>query len=338
VATKSGADRWAQTINYLNAHFPTLGTHIDTTVPPGVPRYTIAEELSLEFKTGQRFAGPHLSSAGKRNALRGLLLCQRVYFSPLWAKKTTNRVEYGPDEYSLAQDWKTQSLNHWHLKSEAQIRQGIAMFMPVEGATAADVSRVAKLGPPTGRAPEIAGNLTLSRSDTDAPPGSAETCYRGVLAWLLRSGVVSLRWFMRDTAPNGQIACDRMFGTGTEVWPAATHFEDTSVLPAVERGFIAHMWTEQMGIAGWNGHWVVSNGDGTICGVNNGEVARPDERVLNAYTKTGRLRSQFEGYGGYIMTQRMNDRGFLEDVPKEPLEWARAKMVKFDPLNLPNQM
>jgi hypothetical protein len=337
MATKSGASRWQQTINYLNAHFPTLGTHIDTVVPPGVPRYQIADELSLDYKTGQRFVGPHLSSADKRHALRGLLLCQRVYFSDIWAKKTTNRVEYGPDPYSLVPNWKTLSLDHWSMKSEHQIRSGIAMFMPVAGATAADVSKVAKEGPPVGTPPEIAGNLYLSRTDTKSP-GSAETCYRGVLAWLLRSGVVSLRWFMRDTAPNGEIACNRLFGAGEEVWAAGRHFEDTSQLPLVEQGYIVHMWTEQMGIAGWNGHWVVSNGDGRVCGVNNGEVAKPDERVLKAYTRDGKLRSQFEGYGGYIMTQRMNDRGFLDDVPKQPLEWARAKMVKFDPLNLPNQM
>src|SRR5260370_24092358 len=101
MATKSGATRWKDTITYLNTRFPTLGTHIDTLVPNGAIRYQIAEELSLEFKGGQRYVGPHLSSANKRNALRGLLLCQRVYFSTIWAKHTTNTVDYGADAYSL---------------------------------------------------------------------------------------------------------------------------------------------------------------------------------------------------------------------------------------------
>lgn len=87
MATKSGANRWQQTIDYLNARFPTLGTHIDTVVPPGVPRYQIAQELLLEFKAGQRFTGPHLSSADKRHALRGVVAVPaRLFFGHLGKK------------------------------------------------------------------------------------------------------------------------------------------------------------------------------------------------------------------------------------------------------------
>lgn len=339
---KTSATRWSDTITYLNTKFPLarplLGEHIESLVPAGATRDGIAQELSLEFKGGQRNTFPaHLSSKDKRHALRALLLCQRVYFSTIWAKRTSNRTEYNPDAFALAGNWKTLSINHWGFKTEQQVLSGIGMFAVVPSATARDVARVAREGPPNGQPPEIAGNLYLSRTDNEAK-GAAETCYRGVLAWLLRSGVVSLRWFMLDTAPNGEIACNRLFGTGQEIWAPDQHFEDTSVLPQVEEGFLVHMWIKKMGIAGWNGHWVVSNGDGTVCGVNNGEVRKTDETVLKAYTKNGKLRSQFEGYGGYIMTQRLNSKGFLEDIPKEPLEWADATMVKFDPMTLPNRM
>lgn len=99
---------------------------------------------------------------------------------------------------------------------------------------------------------------------------------------------------MQDTSPNGSHSCAQLVGTGKAVWDGNTPFIiGTSVLPTVKLGHILHMWIDEPQAADWNGHWVVSNGDGTICRVNNGEIkAGPQEdgvdlgpEVKKAYTK-----------------------------------------------------
>jgi hypothetical protein len=338
MGNKDATTRWTDTISYLNNKFPNaapkIGDHINTIVTGGL-RTTISNQLALGSTRGV-----HKNTTANRNvrhALRGLLLCQRVYFSNLWAKSTFVGGATYPDATLLDANWKTLSLNHWGMRDEASILSAIGMFATVQGATAQDVSTVAKLGPPTGAPPRIAGNLTVSRNNFPIT-GAAETCYRGVLAWLLKAGVVSFRWFMQNSAPSGKAALDDLFGDGEEVWPADRPFTDESVLPVIEEGFVVHIWMENSGPGGWNGHWVISNGDGTICGVNNGEVNRQDERVLKSYTNNGRLRTQFEGYGGYLTEEVMNERGFMDIRPKQPLQYARARMVKFNPLTLPGRM
>ncbi len=335
---KSKTTRWTDTIAYLNKNYPGLGIHIESVVPQG-NRNTISSELSLGRRTDGEDDPQYATNTSQRHALRGLLLCQRVYFSSLWAKRSQNwGTQYGPVTDTLVPNWKQLSFAHWSTKSEGDIKAGIAMFMPVPGATAADVVAAAKEGPPPGGKPEIAGNLFLSR-DLDCCLGAKETCYRGVFAWLLKSGVVSLRWFMKDVSPGGEPSLQRMFGDGVHVWRGDQPFKDDSVLPAVEEGFICHMWNERFGVAGWNGHWVISNGDGTVCGVNNGEVNEADEVVQKDYTKTGRLRSQFEGYGGLMMKEELiDDRGFTRQVPIVPHVWAKPNLVKYDPENFVGRM
>lgn len=324
--------RWDDTIKYLNdkTSVDHLGDHINGIVPLAATRKTISGELSL----GRRGAG----TLNKRHALRGLFLCQRVYYSNLWAKRTWSLTERRVDSTALHPNWKMLSLNHWGIRSETDILDGIAMFMPVARASLQDLVDAAKAGAPNGEKKDfLPGNLFLSRADTISK-GAADTCYNGVTAWLLKSGLVSMRWFMRDSAPNGQQACDRLFGTGEVVWSASKPFTEKSKLPRVPAGYIVHMWLEEAGIGGWNGHWVISNGDGTICGVNNGEVKTDDELVLKKYTNNGTLRSQFEGYGGLLTKQVMNEKGFLDIVPLEPRRYGRACMAKFDPLGLPKRM
>ena len=116
---------------------------------------------------------------------------------------------------------------------------------------------------------------------------------------------------------------------------ADTPFTDKSVLPTVPKGYVIHMWMEDTGVGGWNGHWLISNGDGTICGVNNGEVNNGEEIVLKAYTNNGKLRSQFEGYAE-LVTEKKNSRGFMDIIRTGKA--ARARMVQFDPMTLKGRM
>ncbi len=339
--TKSSTARWNETIHYLNTAFPNaipkLGDHINTIVTGGL-RDQISAQLSLGSMSGVHKANNANKNA--RKALRGLLLCQRVYFSDLWASTTFVGGDTYRDSSLLDLNWKQLSLKTWGMQSEASIRSAIAMFTVVPGATAADVALAARTDRPSGMAPKIAGNLTVSRNNFPLT-GPSETCYRGVLAWLLKAGVISFRWFMKNSAPSGSQALNDLFGPGVVVWAPNVNFTNNSVIPHVEAGFVVHMWMEDSGEGGWNGHWVISNGDGTICGVNNGIVNKNDETVIQAYTKNGKLRSQFEGYGGYLKKEVVvgdGTSGKLKIEYKQPLQYAKATMVKFDPLNLPGRM
>lgn len=350
MSKKTAADRWTEMTTYLNTAFPAaagslIGNHINTLVVGGM-RDTISNQLSLGST-----AGVHKNTKANkpaRNALRALLLCQRVYFSDLWAKWTMLGDDLNtattPCNY-LPANWKAQSLTRWGTQSEASIRSAIGMFATAPGATAARVSDVAQDDPPNGgmpaggTTPAIAGNLTYSRTHFPLT-GPRETCYRGVLAWLLKAGVVSYRWFMQNPGPSGEDALYDLFGDGEEVWPANRPFTDRSVLPDIPKGTVIHMWMEDSGAGGWNGHWVISNGDGTVCGVNNGEVNKPGEVVRKEYTNTGTLRSQFEGYIERVREEKVfrdgKETAFTRVVRTG--EAARARMVAFDPMTLPGRM
>ena len=331
--------RWDETIKYLNTKFPcpglqdALGAHIEKTVAPGL-RKKISEELSLGYRSDGKDDPTYAATTEKRHALRGLFLCQRVYYSDLWSK----RANFAGDAFTpfslLKPDWRKQSMQFWGQKNEKDILGGIGMFAPVANSTRDNLQAAAHAGPPNGKG-VLPANLELSRDDTECV-GAAETCYNGITAWLVRSGLASMRWFMQDSAPNNKIPCDRLFGTGEEIWSANTPFKPESKVPDVGIGFIIHMWnTENFN---WNGHWVVSNGDGTICGVNNGEVTSPQETVLKKYTNSASLKNQFLGYGGQQCKEIPDPQkpGFLKLVPIDPPRWNKAVMVKIDPLQIPN--
>ena len=149
---------------------------------------------------------------------------------------------------------------------------------------------------------------------------------------MVRSGVVSMRWFEQNSGPNGKVGCDLLFGEGRLVWngPIAEddHADVMRVCRAVQSGHIVHIWSPAN--MNWNGHWVVANGDRTICGVNNGEFTAQEAQcrldVLKAYTKTSTLFEQFVGYS----TAWNDSRGVAQRT--------RACMAVIDPLTIPNRL
>lgn len=85
---KDQLTRWNDTIGYLNTKFPLavpkIGDHINTIVGVAL-RATISQQLALGSTNGVH---PNTNAnKNARHALRALLLCQRVYFSDLWAKQ-----------------------------------------------------------------------------------------------------------------------------------------------------------------------------------------------------------------------------------------------------------
>ncbi len=295
---KDWQSRWNDTIAYLNTAASTrrLGDEIEAVVTNQDKRKSISKELSLGSRPDGEDDAGYAGNTDQRHALRALLMCQRVYFGgDTWARVSE---AYGAnpgvvqDDSGLVLNWKTHSLNHWRTKSKAQIHQGIRMFEIVDGVTGDDLAEAAQ-NRPNGVA--LPGNLTLSR-DTQAVIGFGVICYVGVQGWLVRSGLVSMRWFMRNSSPNGEIGCDGLFGKGVRVWEGPIAGNDEAqvqrICANVARGSIVHIWSPDN--YNWNGHWVVANGDGTICGVNNGEI--PARNIRKDYTNKSTLYEQFRGY------------------------------------------
>jgi hypothetical protein len=310
----------------------------------------ISGQLSLGYRKGVDDDDPTYQKATKekRQALRALLLCQRVYYSELWSKRTmaSNQPAVAFDALSDTPNWKQTSLTHWGAKTEQQIRAGIAMFVRDPTKTAADLAAVAHAGPPIGEKTRLAGNLTLSRDDPH-PRGPAETCYNGVNAWLLHSGIVSVRWIMRDGAPSHPVSCNAFFGQGKVIWdkqqimmPHGADYVEwiktkegkvakDTVLPLLKPGYIYHLYCTESGVGGWNGHWVVLNADGkTICGVNNGWHDGLDVAV--PYTNHSPFMLQMSGY--FHEGEGTDD----DDKKVGTGKYPHPMVIAFNPLKLQN--
>ena len=94
------------------------------------------------------------------------------------------------------------------------------------------------------------------------------------------------------------------------------------VIDGIGAGYVVHIWSPQN--YNWNGHWIVTNGDGTICGVNNGEVHTRNPPVQKNYTNHSTLLEQFAGYGEVLDAKA--------DV------WRTAVMAVIDPMTMPNRL
>jgi hypothetical protein len=336
MAGKDWDTRWDETIRYLDAVTTTgqVGTHIASLVKADTKRKAISKQLSLGSRPDGEDDPGFTANTDKRHALRALMLCQRVYYSAdTWAHSSEafgNSETVGVVPFdSLQSDWKSVSLSHWKTKSETDIREGIRMFEILPGARAVDVQNAAYTGRPNGTG--LPGNLKVSRSDTDTV-GAGIICYVGVQGWLVRSGVVSMRWFQQNSGPNGKKGCDLLFGPGVLIWDKpiadADHAQLKRLCKTVSAGHIVHIWSPSNN--NWNGHWVVANGDGTICGVNNGEftadTAEKGLAVQKDYTKTSTLFEQFVGYS--------NEWTDGSGVKKR----TRACMAVIDPMMMPNRI
>jgi hypothetical protein len=142
VVGKSSDTRWTETINYLNARFPAdhLGDHINSLVPQHA-RKDISKELSLGWRSDGQDDPNYQAKSDARHALRGLLLCQRVYYSDqFWAQQSEagEGKQMEPFTGLLRPGWKERSFAQWRGAAEANLLAGIGMFVPRPGATRAD--------------------------------------------------------------------------------------------------------------------------------------------------------------------------------------------------------
>lgn len=298
-----------------------LATHLEATLRAGnVSQWDIGGDLGLGGRDDTPGDAAYDDLTSQRQALRALLLCQRVYFSKIWAECDITQPG-GEDSYRKLDtygDWRTfknQSLAVWGGRPEAEIVDGLRAFT-ITSQNAADAATVA----------DDAGNVALSlpvidlRRSNPVFPGHS-TCYAAVMHWLFRAGLVSYRWMMLHGRGSLQVAgLRRAFGRGRVIWDADRPFLETDHLPTVPAGHVVHLYVDNT--MQWRGHWLISAGDGTAFGCNNDEEGGLVNRIHDRCS----LDRQFRAYKG-----EMNDQAGKKFLLKGIAE-------VFDPLDLPKRL
>lgn len=137
--------------------------------------------------------------------------------------------------------------------------------------------------------PDINNYLVSTRKDFSGKY-LTPTCYDAVMLWLFKSGLVSLPWLLKYRNANNEFSLTAAFGRGTVIWKGA--FGLTDRIPMIPRGHIVHIFAHQFS---WNGHWMVSLGNGLAAGVNNNNEVPP---VPRNYCTQLNLNKQFLDFGG----------------------------------------
>lgn len=304
---KTGQSRIDDAITYINLNVnQELANHLSMTARTGVVK-DIGKELSL----GSRLDGtddPHYGTqTQQRQALRALLLCQRIYFSDLWwtdtyADGTTAKAS------KLFAGWKITSLNHWQNQPEMSIKEAIRIFATTGRDHAALVSAA-------GQQPASVTLPKLNVTRMTQPFPGLQSCYGAVMTWMVRSGMASLRWYGKYAGASTRATLTNVFGTGVQLIGPDTPFGDISAFPAVPAGHIVHMFCD--GVR-WNGHWLVSMGNGMARGCNND----PTDGTPTTYSNACSLANQFRN-------------GYRTALPDGSGFW-KGQAVVIDPLTIPD--
>lgn len=281
---KSGQNRIDDAVNYIHGLGKSeLANHLATTVRTGNAS-AIGKELSLGSRPDGDDAPNYTANTNRRNALRALLLCQRVYFSNLWW--TFSAVGGAQSKINmLPANWKAISLLHWGLRNEQEIVEGILTFSVTTGSLEALVT-AAGAAPTTG---VLHPDLTLTRAKNPFP--GMINCYGSVMTWLFKSGLASYRWYAKHSGASNEATLRAAFGPALVVIRSDQPFTLASVFPHVPRGHIVHLYCDTP--ARWPGHWLVSLGNGNARGCNNDDT----DGTNRNYTASCSLTAQFvNGY------------------------------------------
>lgn len=239
----------------------------------------------------------------QRDALRALLLCQRVYLTDLWAP---NRLGNLP--FLLDKPWPKTTVDHWRFKSENEIRDGIRMYIPVPNIAAEALADAAAV-----RSVTAANLFTCKRNGAHPPVGNS--CYDQVSYWLLAAGYVSLRWIAK-LSPVGFDYSE--FGAGQE-YIRATDAMPRAPFNGVPRGRICRLYTDRRP----GGHFMVADGNGWGWGYNNAPMDPGDGegQVPNGHARC-LLHRQFAAY--------------REDTDRVSPTNFGGKLVLIDPAQIPS--
>lgn len=305
---KTGQSRIDDVTAYLTRKgMPRLARHLNAKLArlDLMKRGQIGEDLSLDTKDG---------TTDQRQALRSLLLCQRVYFSDMTYKPFIGGVRTARS--MLPQDWKAQSLAHWGDRPEAEIIEAIEVFTVWKWSNGIEVlAEKAKVAPQQRKR---ISPLTMSRG-VEPFPGTYHCCYTAVMSWLFESGLVSYSWFCNSETADHKTQLTEVFGLNNKsvvrnIWSGTEEFtlEREDELQCPPAGYIVHLYNEQS----WRGHWLVSNGDGTLSGCNNDKEGG---RINPQYDNRCSLAHQLLSF-----TQKVGGKYGIADV--------------INPLKIPNRM
>lgn len=316
MATKTGAQRYAASINYLSQSIDAgLALHLAQVLaaapPVGVDDDSLDEQIGQALSLKGASTWWNSSDPSKRHALRALVLCRRVYLSALWslwypdAQGIGNQggqqggsapADYRPD------DLEKDTIKFWKAKTGGEVNDAIRMFLALPNACLNDLVVAAATG--LGAKQVMANNIKLTRASR--PFMGDTTCFMAVICWLVLSGITSLRWFLRaNTNPANLL---NLLGTGVivvrvdQVLPL--------VLPTVQAGLIVNFFDPTAGTQG--GHWVVSDGVGGGYGANNDDENGAKDTAYDHITLRGQLigfRNAHSGIGGMRVIDPMQIPG-----------------------------
>ena len=119
------------------------------------------------------------------------------------------------------------------------------------------------------------------------------------------------------------MSLEAAFGKGTQVFFADQPFMPNSTLPYIPAGYIVHMYVE----GSFNGHWMISNGDGTASGCNNDDEDVPGRRI---YSTVLNLNEQFRRGFAYQWYRPEDAKKYLpgKEVP------LKARVDVINPMTL----
>lgn len=303
---KTPKDRVTEAVDYIQRLQPFLGAELRRSLLSN-RLMKIGWQISLG-KDGEGI------EPAKRTALRALLLCQQYFFSGIRG----------------AESGKETSFQYWQSRSRSSIDKAILLFTASTGIASklADVAE-GEGNPPSGHHGRV--NFTMSRNEGfDVLDG---TCYNAVLAWLLKSGLVSYQWFLRATEQITVAGLRAVLGTPVKIWDATDFFTEDADLGVIPRGHILNIYSTK--IEG-HGHWMVSGSNGSGIGCNNTQTQPGVNAVYDANLPLGG-----EFYHRYFRESYNNYKKQLEGGDSKN---TNAKLISsgavacvYNPAEIPNR-
>jgi hypothetical protein len=318
---KSNLTRLEETLEYLRRLNPDLTEHLREILLAARNRPVlnqIGDQISLSGKTAWFANGRENNTETQRDALRALLLCQRVYLTNMWSNR------FGAMPAGSKASWPDVTVKHWRFRPESEIRNAIRMYV--------------KTNPGPGALADSAANrptddtdfwYTITRQGSFAP--LAVSCYGQISMWLLHAGFVSMRWLAKHS-PQGPRPMSNDRFDFSAFGPGITRIGVYDPMPAgridVPRGMIVRMFTDKRP----GGHFMVSGGGGWGWGHNNSALPPGDGEgeVKTTYCRC-LIHRQFAEY--------RERRDIVRRTPDEIGRWTQnlgGKMVILNPSHIPN--